>query len=94
MVRAGSEQILLGLLVVTFATLDVPLIIGADDTIEQRKGKKIKEKGVFRDPVRSSHKHTVHVLGLRWMSMMLIVPVSWSSHVWALPFLTVLAPTK
>ena len=88
------SKILLGLLVVAFATLDVPLIIGADDTIERRKGKKIKEKGVFRDPVRSSHKYTVHVFGLRWMSMMLIVPVPWSSHVWALPFLTVLAPSE
>jgi hypothetical protein len=88
------SKILLGLLVATFAVLDVPLLIGADDTIERRKGKKIKEKGVFRDPVRSSHKYTVHVFGLRWMSMMLIVPVPWSSHVWALPFLTVLAPSE
>ena len=88
------SKILLGLLVAAFAVLDVPLMIGADDTIERRKGKKIKEKGVFRDPVRSSHKYTVHVFGLRWMSMMLIVPVPWSSRVWALPFLTVLAPSE
>ena len=44
------SKILLGLLVATFVVADVPLIIGADDTIERRKGKKIKEKGVFRDP--------------------------------------------
>ena len=88
------SKILLGLLVASFAVANVPLIIGADDTIERRKGKKIKEKGVFRDPVRSSHKYTVHVFGLRWMSMMLIVPVPWSSRVWALPFLTVLAPSE
>ena len=28
------------------------------------------------------------------LSMMLIVPVPWSSRVWALPFLTVLAPSE
>ncbi len=87
------SRILLGLLVVAFSVSGVPLVIGADDTIERRKGAKIKEKGVFRDPVRSSHKYTVHVFGLRWMSMMLLVAVPWSSRVWALPFLTVLAPS-
>lgn len=88
------SKILFGLLVAAFVISGVALVIGADDTIERRKGKKIKEKGVFRDAVRSSHKYTVHVFGLRWMSMMLIVPVPWSSRVWALPFLTVLAPSQ
>lgn len=87
------SKILFGLLVVAFSVSGVPLVIGADDTIERRKGAKIKEKGVFRDPVRSSHKYTVHVFGLRWMSMMLLVAVPWSSRIWALPFLTVLAPS-
>ncbi len=88
------SQILFGMLVVTFCAAGVPLVLGADDTIERRKGKQIKEKGVFRDPVRSSHKYTVHVFGLRWMSMMLIVSVPWSGRVWALPFLTILAPSE
>ncbi len=87
-------KILLGLLVAAFLVIGMPLVIGADDTIERRKGKTIKEKGVFRDPVRSSRKYTVHVFGLRWMSMMLIVAVPWNSRVWALPFLTVLAPSE
>ena len=88
------SRILFGLLVATFLAAGVPLVIGADDTIERRKGKKIKNKGVFRDPVRSSHKYTVHVFGLRWMSMMVLASVPWSSRVWALPFLTVLAPSE
>jgi len=88
------SEILLGLLITTFGAAGVPLIIGADETLERRKGNKIKAKGVFRDPVRSSRKYTVHAFGLRWMSMMLIVPVPWSSRVWALPFLTVLAPSE
>jgi len=72
------SRILLGLLVMAFVALDVPVVIGADETLERRKGPKIKEKGVFRDPIRSSKKRVVHSFGLRWMSMMLLVPVPWS----------------
>lgn len=88
------SEILLGLLIAVFGAAGAPLIIGVDETLERRKGKKIKAKGVFRDAVRSSPQYTVHAFGLRWMSMMLIVPVPWSSRVWALPFLTVLAPSQ
>jgi hypothetical protein len=68
--------------------------VGADETLERRKGKQIKAKGVFRDAVRSSRKDTVKAFGLRWLSMMLLVSVPWSSRVWALPFLTVLATSE
>jgi hypothetical protein len=88
------SEILFGLLIATFGAVGVPLIIGADETLERRKGDKIKAKGVFRDAVRSSRKYTVHAYGLRWVSMMLLVSVPWSSRVWALPFLTVLAPSE
>ena len=88
------SRILLTLLVATFLTAGVPLIIAADETIERRSGEKIRAKGVFRDAVRSSKKHVVHCFGLRWISMMLLVPVPWSTRMWALPFLTVLAPSE
>jgi len=88
------SKILFGLLVAAFCVAGAGMVIGADDTIERRKGEKIKEKGVFRDPVRSSHKYTVHVFGLRWMSMMVLVPVPWTERIWALPILTVLAPSE
>jgi len=87
------SKILLGLLVAAFAT-DGALVLAADETLERRKGKQIKAKGVFRDAVRSSHKYVVKAFGLRWVSMMLLLSVPWSSRVWALPFLTVLAPSK
>ncbi len=32
--------------------------------------------------------------GLRWLSAMLLVPIPWAGRVWALPFLTVLAPSE
>jgi hypothetical protein len=88
-----ASRILLGLLVAAFVTADVPLIIGADETLERRRGKHIKAKGVFRDAVRSSKKHSVYSFGLRWVSLMVLAPVPWSCRAWALPFLTVLAPS-
>ncbi len=86
-------QILLGLLVALLPA-SVPVIVGIDETLERRGGKRIKAKGVYRDAVRSSKKNTVHCFGLKWISMMLLVPMPWASGVWALPFLTILAPSK
>ena len=40
--------------------------------------------------MRSSHDHFVKAKGLRWVSLML----SWARRVWALPYLTVLAPSR
>jgi hypothetical protein len=65
-----------------------------DDTIERRRGAKIKAKGIYRDPVHSSHSHFVKASGLRWLSVMLLAPIPWARRVWALPFLTVLAPSQ
>ena len=65
-----------------------------DETIERRKGNKIKAKGVYRDAVRSSKSVVIKCFGLKWICMMLIVPLPWSKRPWALPFLTVLAPSK
>ncbi len=86
------SQILLGLLVAAFIGAGVPLVVGADETLERRRGARIKARSIFRDAVRSSQKYTNYSSGLRWVSMMLLVPVPWSDRVWALPFLTVLAP--
>jgi hypothetical protein len=70
-----------------------PVVIGIDDTIERRWGAKIKARGIYRDPVRSSKGHFVKTSGLRWLSLMVVVPISWSGRRWALPFLTILAPS-
>ncbi len=88
-----ASHILLGLLISTFAS-NGPIIMGLDDTIERRRGAKIKAKGIYRDPVRSSHSHFVKASGLRWLSLMLQAPIPWAKRVWALPFLTVLAPSE
>jgi hypothetical protein len=70
------------------------VVLGIDETIERRRGKKIKAKGIYRDPVRSSKSHFVKASGLRWISMMLLVNIPWAQRVWALPFLTALAPSE
>ena len=70
-----------------------PVVIGIDDTIERRWGARIKARGIYRDPVRSSKGHFVKTSGLRWLSLMVIVPVPWACRRWALPFLTILAPS-
>lgn len=88
-----ASHILLGLLINTFA-IRGPVVLGLDDTIERRRGAKIKAKGIYRDPVRSSHGHFVKASGLRWLSLMLLAPIPWAGRTWALPFLTVLAPSE
>ena len=85
---------LLSLLIETFAAEGQPLVFGLDDTIERRRGEKIAAKGIYRDPVRSSKGHFVKASGLRWLCMMFLVPVSWAGCIWALPFMTVLCPSK
>jgi hypothetical protein len=87
------SRLLLRLLVATFATAG-PITLGIDETIERRWGSQIKARGIYRDPVRSSHSHFVKASGLRWLSLMLLAPIPWAKRVWALPFLTVLAPSE
>src|SRR5436190_854073 len=45
-------RVLVGLMVRTFAAAGT-VVIGIDDTLERRRGAKIKAKGIYRDPVRS-----------------------------------------
>jgi len=85
---------LLRMLVTAFVPQGAAVVIGLDDTIERRWGKMIKARGIYRDPVRSSKGFFVKTSGLRWLSAMLLVDVSWAGRLLALPFLTVLAPSE
>ncbi len=88
------SRILLVLLVSVFVPENAPVVIGIDETIERRRGSKIAARGIYRDAVRSSKEFFVKTSGLRWISMMLFTPIPWAGRVWALPFLTVLAPSE
>jgi len=72
---------------------DGEVVIGIDDTIERRWGARITARVIYRDPVRSSKGHFVKTSGLRWLSLMVAVPIPWAKRTWALPFLTILAPS-
>ncbi|WP_168733500.1 transposase [Deinococcus sp. Arct2-2] len=88
-----ASRVLLGLLLMALVPSG-PLVLGLDDTIERRTGAKIRAKGIYRDPVRSSHGHFVRASGLRWLSLMLLTPIPWAHRIWALPFLTALVPSQ
>jgi len=88
-----GAKILLGLLVLLLPRW-VPVEIVVDETIERRKGARIKAKGRYRDAVRSTKDTVVKCYGLKWISLMLLVPLPWSTRPWALPFLTLLAPSE
>ncbi len=88
-----GSRILLDLLIKTFGLTD-ELVIGLDETIERRRGEKIKAKGIYRDAVRSSKSFFVKTSGLRWLSFMLLTEVGFAGRVWALPFLTVLCASE
>ncbi len=91
--RELSRRLLVVLVHLFFAGNE-PLIMGIDETIERRRGRTIAARGVYRDPVRSSKEFFVKTNGLRWISLMLLTPIPWAQRVWALPFLTVLAPSE
>jgi hypothetical protein len=88
-----ASRVLLGLLVERFVPQG-PLVVGIDETLERRRGKRVEAKGIYRDPVRSSHSHFVKTSALRWVCVTLLAPIPWASRVWALPFLCSLAPSE
>jgi hypothetical protein len=69
-----------------------PLVFGIDETIERRRGEKIAAKGIYRDGVRSRKSHFVKASGVRWLSVMWLTRIPFAQRIWALPFLTALAP--
>ena len=88
-----ASRLLLRLLVAVCIPRGV-VVVGLDDTIERRRSEQIQAKGIYRDPVRSSHAHFVKVSGLRWLCCMVLTPIAWANRVWALPFLTALCPSE
>ena len=90
------SKVLLRLVIQIFVPKKEAIVLGMDDTIERRWGRKITKRGIYRDPVRSSKSHFVKCSGLRWLSLMVLTPLPWleAGVYWALPVLTVLCPSK
>lgn len=70
------------------------LIFSIDDTIERRRGKKIKAKGIFKDPVGTGNGKNVTCSGLRWVSVTILVQVPFMKRTISLPFMTLLSPSE
>jgi hypothetical protein len=87
--RQGS-QMLCGQLITRLVPSEATIVLGADDTVERRSGRKIAAKGCYRDAVRSTKQEVIHCGGLQWGAMMLWGPVPWSRRVGAVPLLTAL----
>ncbi len=89
-----AAHILLMLLLQYLDRGDGPLIFGIDETLERRRGARIQARGIYRDAVRSSRQQLVKASGLRWISLMWLGHIPWAGRHWALPVLTVLAPSS
>ena len=89
-----GARILLGQLQEAFVPAGEPLVIAVDDSVERRRGAQIRDKGVWRDAVRSSRGFFVKVTGLRWLSLQVVAKPSFASRTWGLPFLTILSRSQ
>lgn len=89
-----ASKILLWLLILLLPK-GFPIIILMDETLERRKGKKIKAKGCYRDSCRSTKSLVIRAFGLKWQCATIVIPMPWSNRQWSLPFMTVLCqPNK
>jgi hypothetical protein len=79
--------------VAAFVARGVGLTFAIDETLERRWGKKIRIRGHYRDPLASSKERSVSASGIRWIVLALVVTVPWASRPWALPILSLPAPT-
>jgi hypothetical protein len=89
--RRGAEILLKMLLKMVGKERPVILI---DETLERRKGKKIRAKGYYRDAVRSSRSQVVNTMGLKWLVMALSFRFNFAKRAFALPFFSVLEPSE
>jgi hypothetical protein len=81
-------------MLLTFVSDKLALVLLIDETLERRRGKRIKAKGYYRDAVRSSKSRVVKTTGLKWSVMALSVKLPFISRAFALPFLSALEPSK
>jgi hypothetical protein len=89
-----SASLILLNLILNITGRDNPLVLFVDETLERRKGPKIKAKGYYRDAVRSSQRILVKSSGLKWLTLATSWRFPFSTRFFALPFMTVLQPSK
>jgi hypothetical protein len=80
-------------LVRTFVAVGGELTFVIDETLERRWGRRINQRGHYRDPLASSQQRSVATSGVRWIVLTLVITPPWTQRAWALPVLGVLAST-
>jgi hypothetical protein len=84
---------LLHVLVRTFVARGGELTFVIDETLERRWGRRIRLRGHYRDPLASSKARSIASSGIRWLVLTLVITPPWAQRSWALPVLSVPAPT-
>ena len=92
-------MLLSGSLVEAFVPEGSPVAVGTDGTPQRRWGKKISAGCPYPEtrrvpPTKPSSRVRLESSGLLLVCAMLSVEIAWASRVWALPFLSVLAPSE
>jgi DDE superfamily endonuclease len=87
------SRCLLVLLVRTFVAVGGALTFVIDETLERRWGRCITKRGHYRDPLASSKQRSVATSGVRWIVLTLVISPPWTPRAWALPVVSVPAPT-
>lgn len=74
-------------LLLPFTKGEVLLIV--DEHLERRRGKNIKTRAIYRDPVASSTNWLVKCMGIKWVVVSVMITFPWSKRAFALPFFCV-----
>ncbi|MBS3904892.1 MAG: transposase [Simkania sp.] len=88
-----AARILLFILLV-FVAYKHSVVLLVDETLERRRGKKIKARGYYRNAVRSSQSQVINAMGLKWLVMAISLKSPMIKRALALPFFSVLEPSK
>jgi hypothetical protein len=64
-----------------------------DETLERLGGRRLTMGGHDRDPLASSKHGSVAPSGVRWIVLTWVISPRWTQPLWALPELSVPAPT-
>ena len=87
-----GSRIISKLIVSFFSLKEIRLVV--DETIERRKGKKIRLKGNYRDACRSCSKKANHCDGIKWLVIAISVHLPFAKRPWALTISSILIPSK
>jgi hypothetical protein len=69
------------------------IYLAGDDTVTEHRGRKVYGKGRHRDAVRSSHSHTAHRYGHKWVTLTISVRFPFARRPWTLPIMSALYRT-